>query len=90
MQNFVRFHTTEYEIELLQKFWKKRNSSTPYKATRTQIASLLFLMIYILYVNFCAISFRGKEDWHIPKISEKVSLQRYQLRDFHLKLIDTN
>ena len=29
MQNFVRFHAIESEIELSQEFWEKRNSSAP-------------------------------------------------------------
>ena len=45
MQDFV----VESEIELPQKFWETRNSSAPYWAMRTQIASLLFLLIHILY-----------------------------------------
>ena len=52
MQNFVWFYATGSKIKLPEEFWGKLNSSAPYWAIYTQIASLLFLMIYILYINF--------------------------------------
>ena len=87
MQNFVRFHAIEPEIELQQEFWEKRNSKAPYGATYTQIASLIFIKTYILYINFCAILFTRNQDQCTPRISEKVKLQRYLLSDFHQKLL---
>ena len=39
----------------IKRIMKKRNSSSPYIATSTQIVPLLFLMMYILYIIFCAI-----------------------------------
>ena len=71
MQNFIRFQAIESEKELSQEFWKKRNISAPFKDICTQIASFLFLSIYILYINFCAISFARNRDQLIPKNSEK-------------------
>ena len=41
-------------------------------------------------MNFCAISSTTNQDQHIPKISEKMELQRRLLSDFHHKLIDIN
>ena len=70
--NFVRFHAIESETEQSRKFWKKRNSSDPYKDICTQIASLLFLMMQILHIHFCAISSTRNRDQVIPKILEKV------------------
>ena len=89
-QNFVRFHAVKSKIELPQEFWEKKNSRAPYWARYTQIASLLFLMIYILCINFCSFSLIRNRDQCIPKISEKVELQRHLLSNFHQKLIDTN
>ena len=54
--DFVRFHAVESETELPQEFWKKRNNCVSYWAMYTQIVSLLFLTIYILYIIFRAIS----------------------------------
>ena len=72
MQNFVQFHAIESEIELAKQFRKKRNSSAPYRDKCSQIASLLFLMMYILRINFCELSFTRNRDQRIPKIPEKV------------------
>ena len=44
----------------------KRNNSAPCLATYTQMASFLFLMTYILYINFCAISSTRNRDQHVP------------------------
>ena len=90
MQNFVRFHSIEIKIKLWQKMWEKQNSSAPYRAICTQITSLLFLMICILYINFCAILSTRNRDQRIPKNLEKVKLQRHLLNDFHQKLYDIN
>ena len=90
MQNFVWFHAIESEKKLSQKFWEKRNSSALYWAICTHIASLLFLMIHILHINFCTISSARNQDQGIPKISEKVKLQRQLLSDFQQNLIDIN
>ena len=38
--------------KLSQEFWEKRNSSAPYRTMYTQIVSLLFLLIYIMYIKF--------------------------------------
>ena len=72
MQNFVRFHAIEYDIELSYKNLGKRNSSAPYTAIYTQIGSLLFLMIYNLHIIFGAIPFIRNRDRLIPKIPEKL------------------
>ena len=90
MQNFVQFHAIESNIELSQKFWEKLNTSAPYWAIYIQIASLLFLLIYILCINFCSISSSRNQDQRIPKISENVKLPRHLLSDFHQKLIVIN
>ena len=58
----------------------------PYRDIRTQIESLLFLMMHILYLNFCAISSTRNRDELISKIPEKVLQQRHLLSDFHQKL----
>ena len=71
MQDFVWFHTIESEIGLSLKFWGKWNSSAPYLVTCTQIASLLFLLIYIVHVSFCAISSTRNRKQLILKILEK-------------------
>ena len=52
MQNFIRFYAIESKIELSQEFWGKQNSNTPTELYVTQIVSALFIMTYILYVNF--------------------------------------
>ena len=90
MQNFVRFHAIESEIEQPQQFRKKRNNSVPYRAIYTQIASLLFLMIYIFYTNFYPISSARNRDQRIPKITGKGKLQRHFLSDLRQKLIEPN
>ena len=84
MRNFVRFHAIESEIELSQEFGENGIAAHPTKLYITQIAPLLFLMLHILFINFCVISsiFRNKNQ-RIPKISEKVRLQRHLLRNFH-------
>ena len=48
---------------------KKQNGNAPW-AAKTQITSLLFQMIYILYIFFCAISSTRHRNQRIPKISE--------------------
>ena len=83
MQNFA----IKTDIKLSQEFGEKWISSAP---TCTQFASLLFLMIYILRINFCVVSSTRNQDLLVPKLPEKVLLQRYSLRDFHQKLIDIN
>ena len=88
MQNFVRFHIIESEIELQQKFWEKMNNGTPYWAICTRFASLLYLMMCTYHVNFCPISSSRNLHKLIPKIPGKVSLQRYLLSDFYQKLRD--
>ena len=74
LPNFVRFHVVESKVELPQEFWEKQNSRAPYWAMHAQIASLLFLMICILYTNFWAISYSRNQNQRIPNISEKVKL----------------
>ena len=50
----------------------------------TQIASLLFLLIYIYFLyKFFPISSTRNQDQLIPKISKKVNVQRYLLSDFN-------
>ena len=83
MHNFVRFHAIESET-LSQEFWKKRNSSAPYKDICTEIASLLFIKIFILNINFCAILFSRNRDQLIRKMPEKVILQRHMLSNVHI------
>ena len=82
MQILYDFMLKKSEIELPQEFWEKQNSSAPYRAIYSQTTSLLFLMIYILYVNFCAILSTINRDQRTPKILEKVKLQRHLLSDF--------
>ena len=72
MQNSVRFHAIEYDAGLSQEFEEKRNSSAPCRAINTYIASLLFLIIHMLHIKFCAISTNRKQDKLIPKILEKM------------------
>ena len=90
MLNIVRFHAVESKIKLPLEFWEKQNSRAPYWDTYTQTASLLFLMMHILYINICVISFIRNRDQLIPKISEKLLPQRYLLSDFHQKLTEIN
>ena len=90
MQNFVRFHAVEYEKGLSQEFGKTRNSCVLYWATCTQIASLLFLIVYFSYINFYGISSYRNRDQLILKIPVKVWLQRHLLSEFHRKLIGIN
>ena len=71
-------------------FKKKLNSSAPCRFISTKIASLIFLIIYILYLNYCAFSSTRNRDEIIIKILKKVLLQRHLLRNFHQKLIDIN
>ena len=78
MQNFEWFHAIESEIDLSQKFWKKKGLQ-------------LFLLSY-MYRNFSfyAISFSRNRDQLITKIPEKVLQQRYLLSDCPQKMIDIN
>ena len=68
MKNFVRFHAIESRIELSQEFWEKRDSSVTHWAMCIQIASFLFVMIYILYINFWTISSTKNQHQRIRKI----------------------
>ena len=68
---------------------EKKGIAAPLKTTCTQIASLLFLIVYILFINFCATSLTRNQDQRIPKILEKVKLQRNLLRNFFQKIIDS-
>ena len=86
-QNFIRFHTIESEIDLSQEFWGKRKSSSPDWVICTQIASLLFLIVYILHVNFCPIypleteNFGKSEITALPPVvrfSPKVDKQQFK------------
>ena len=52
MKNFVRLYAIETEIKGSQEFGEKRDSSASYLTMCNQIASLLFLMIYILHILF--------------------------------------
>ena len=70
MQNSVQFHAIELEL-LPQEFWEKHNRRACYLAICIEIASLLFQMIYILYINFCAILSTRNRDQYSLKISEK-------------------
>ena len=90
MQNFARFHAIDSRQNYLKNFEKKkkRYSSFSYKAICIQIASRLFLMIYILRIVFCGVSSTRNPDQRITKISEKVKLQRHLLSDFLQTLID--
>ena len=56
----------------------------------TKIAPLLFLMIYILHINFCPISSSRNRDQRIPKIPEKVKVRRHLLSDLYQNLIGTS
>ena len=55
IQSIIRFHAVESKIELTQIFCEKRNRRATYRAVCTQITSLLFPIIYILCIKFCAI-----------------------------------
>ena len=67
---------------------EKRNSIAPYWDILTKIASLLFMMIYVLHINFYEISSTRNWDALIPKFPEKMLLHRQLLRDFQQKLIE--
>ena len=73
-----------------QKFCEKRRRNAPYWAICIQIAPLLFLILLILYINFCAISSSRNQNQLIPKIMENVWLQRHLSRNFYEKLININ
>ena len=83
-------HAIESKIKLPQEFSRKRNSSVVYRKTCAKIALLLFLTMHTLFINFYAISFSRNRDQLIPKIPEKVLLQRHLLSDFHQRLIELN
>ena len=71
--------------------WEKNRVAAPsIRAICTQIASLCFLMIYFLHINFCPVSSSRNRDLRIRKNSEKVKLQRHLLSDLHQKLVETN
>ena len=82
MQNFVRFHAIESEIKLSQKFWKKEIAA-PLLSYIFQNASILYLMLHIVYIIFGEILFTRSRNKLITKISEKVSLQRNLYSDFY-------
>ena len=63
-------------------FRKKRNNSTTCGAIWAQFVSLLFLIMYILHVNFCAISSSRKQDQLINKILKKALLVRHLQGNF--------
>ena len=69
MQDFVRFHVIEPEIELSQKFGKNGVAAPP---TEIHVSKMRHLMIYTLHIHFCGISFTRNRDQLIPKIPEKV------------------
>ena len=71
MHNFIQIQAIEPKIELMQGMWEKRNISAPYWAMCTQITSMLFLMMDILYINFCAISSTRNRDCLFPKFWKK-------------------
>ena len=87
---FCTLHVIKWKIRLSKEFWVKWNSSAVYWATCTQITSLCFLIIYILCINFCAISSTRNWDQRIPKIPGKVLLQRHLWSNFHQKLKEIN
>ena len=68
---FVWFHAVESKIELTYEFWEKWSSSAPYWVICTQIALLLFLLIYILHIKFCANSSTRNRGQRIPQICKK-------------------
>ena len=70
-QNFIQFHAVESEIELLQEFREKRNSSPPNELRNPNCFIVISYDIYVLYINFCAISSKRNRDLHIQKISKK-------------------
>ena len=71
---------------------KKKNgiAVSPTEIHVSKMESLLFLIIYILYINFCAISSSRNGDQRIPKIQGKIFLQRHLSSDFDQKLTDIN
>ena len=71
LQNCVRFHAMESEIEISQKFWKKRNSSAFYWSLCTHIVSLLYLMVRTLFIHFYAILFTKNRDNGSQKFQKK-------------------
>ena len=68
----------------IKKKMGKRSIIIPFCSTCIQIASLLFLMPYILYEIFCAITYTRKRDLHICRIPKKCDA----LTDFHEKLFN--
>ena len=70
----ISFH--RIRDKTITRILEKRNSSVSYytqcSSMYTQTASLLFLIIYILYINFCANSSTRSRDQFVPKIPEKV------------------
>ena len=51
---------------------KKKHSSTTKSYAYTKIKSILFLLISISLINFCAITYKGSWDLTIIKIMEKI------------------
>ena len=82
MHNFVKFHPIESKIEQSQEVWEKRYSSVPYWSMRTQIASLLLLMIHILHMNFCAISStRWLIGWLVGWVKRRTRASQWAIAD---------
>ena len=71
VQSFVRLHAIESEIGLLQEFGIKRSSNSLSSDMHTQNASMLSLIICMVYINLCAISTNRNRGKVIPKILEK-------------------
>ena len=76
---YSKCFTTEIEckIELSQEIWKNGIASAPTEALSTQIASLIFLMIYILYIIFCTISPTRNRDPVIIKTPTALFVERF-------------
>ena len=74
----------------IRRIWdRKRNSSTSYWAIDTQIASLLYRIIYVLYK--CFLQFHSLEtEISFQKSRKKMWRHRHLLSDFFQKLIDIN
>ena len=70
MQNFIRLNAIKSEIELSQEFLGNGISAPP-TDLRIQIASLLYLIVYTLHINFCAVSSTRNQNQRIQKKFQK-------------------
>ena len=90
MQNFVQFRAIKSNVKITTRIGKKEYQR-PLLSYMYPISIIVISNnTYILYINFCEISSTRNRDQRIPKILEKLKVQRQPLNGHHQKLIEIN